>query len=515
MIILEDLCSGTAHRISLPCIIGRSLETDLSLTDDTVSHRHARIWDESGRLFIEDLGSRNGVFVNDRRVENRASLSPGDSIRVGRVALRYVPPEIIADNSTRILHSMDSEAKWEPDSRRLRWIYEMTLDLAGHQKIPLLKEKILAKLKQVFRCDQCYLGIFREDGTLETVLSAPSVGDGTPVSRSIINRLLLNGESFILADALSEETLNLQESIVAMRIRSAMCVPLVSRDNIYGLIYLACDAAGVYSQTDLEFLKAIASILAPKIENARLWEEINHHYQSAVETLRKTQSRLMNMERAKAYVWLAQAMAHEIRNPLMVIGGMVKRLDKESGDPAKSEFKAILMAAERVEEVLKEVDHFVSLPRPEKKPVRIDALIEEEVDAWRELFERSNIKPVLSLETSRLKIPLDGELFKKSLELIFREVPANIPRNSEVHLSVRDYNNYVEILIGPKDEDPVSCQIGDDLECRPSGVGLFLNLANKIISEQGGDILLETSGASPFPLVIRMPIISYDTEGSD
>ncbi len=509
IIILEDIGSGTSHRLPIPCVIGRSPDNDLSLTDETVSQRHAKILDENGSVIIEDLGSRNGVFVNGFQVEKRAALSPGDSIQVGRVTLKYdAPPEEC--EGTLILHSLDSEAKWEPDSRRLKWIYEMTLDLAGHQKTPHLEGKILSRLKQLFCCNQCYLGIFQDDGTLGTILSEPAVEEGTPVSQSIINRLLLNGESFILADALSEDALNMQESITALRIRSAMCVPLVSRDNIYGLIYLACDTAGVYNQTDLEFLKAIASIIAPKIENARLWEELNHHLQSAMETLRKTQSRLMKIERAKAYIWLAQAMAHEIRNPVMIIGGMVRRLEKESSDSPKSGFQAIFKAAERVEEVLREVDHFVSLPRPEKSPVRIDELIEEELEATRELLEKSHIKPVLRLETSRLKVPLDGELFRKSIELVLRELPADVPGNSEVHILVRESNNCVEILIGPKDEEPLPCQDGDEQECRPSGIGLFLNLASKIISDQDGEILPDTSGPSPFPLIIRMPIISYD-----
>ncbi len=60
------------------------------------------------------------------------------------------------------------------------------------------------------------------------------------------------------------------------------------------------------------------------MENARLWSELENRYASAMETLKKTQARLIDMERTAAYVRLAQAMAHEIRNPLMVIGGLVR-----------------------------------------------------------------------------------------------------------------------------------------------------------------------------------------------
>ena len=86
--------------------------------------------------------------------------------------------------------------------------------------------------------------------------------------------------------------------------------------------------------------------------------EIRGLYDNAVETLKKTQSRLMSMERARAYVWLAQAMAHEIRNPVMVIGGLARRVaQQESTGSNKDSIAAIMNSVERVEAVLKEVDN--------------------------------------------------------------------------------------------------------------------------------------------------------------
>ncbi|MDP9148128.1 MAG: FHA domain-containing protein [Acidobacteriota bacterium] len=66
-----------------PVGIGRSPDNDLPVDNLAVSNYHARVYQESGRLVVEDLHSLNGTFVNDMRVE-RATLKDGDSIHVGK-----------------------------------------------------------------------------------------------------------------------------------------------------------------------------------------------------------------------------------------------------------------------------------------------------------------------------------------------------------------------------------------------------------------------------------------------
>jgi hypothetical protein len=68
---------------------GRGLENDVVLDSLTVSREHARL-DRADGLVIEDLGSRNGTFVNGQRVQ-RARVGPGDRIRLGATELRSEP----------------------------------------------------------------------------------------------------------------------------------------------------------------------------------------------------------------------------------------------------------------------------------------------------------------------------------------------------------------------------------------------------------------------------------------
>jgi pSer/pThr/pTyr-binding forkhead associated (FHA) protein len=63
--------------------IGRSLEAHIPVDDTNVSRNHAAIDMVNGHAFVVDLGSTNGTFVNDEKVQERKALRIGDKIRVG------------------------------------------------------------------------------------------------------------------------------------------------------------------------------------------------------------------------------------------------------------------------------------------------------------------------------------------------------------------------------------------------------------------------------------------------
>ncbi len=86
-----DILSGPStipagQRVPLPdggLTIGRGPENDVDLRDREISSKHARLsLDPKGHYVIEDVGSTNGTFVNDQRVE-RQTLQNADRIRLG------------------------------------------------------------------------------------------------------------------------------------------------------------------------------------------------------------------------------------------------------------------------------------------------------------------------------------------------------------------------------------------------------------------------------------------------
>lgn len=77
--------------------IGRSEESDLFLNDLTVSRQHAVLAVEKDGVFIEDLGSLNGTFINGKLIDKRATLNDGDVIQIGRFKLLYRVGEVGSD----------------------------------------------------------------------------------------------------------------------------------------------------------------------------------------------------------------------------------------------------------------------------------------------------------------------------------------------------------------------------------------------------------------------------------
>jgi len=70
--------------------VGRSSASDIVLkSDDYASGRHAQLTRHGGLLYVEDLGSTNGTFVNGRKTVGATPLRHGDSVRVGSTTFRY------------------------------------------------------------------------------------------------------------------------------------------------------------------------------------------------------------------------------------------------------------------------------------------------------------------------------------------------------------------------------------------------------------------------------------------
>ncbi len=75
---------------NFPITIGRSPSSTLVLEDEYVSGRHARLTASDGHWWIEDLGSRNGTFVDDERLLEPRELLPGTTVRIGQTTLELV-----------------------------------------------------------------------------------------------------------------------------------------------------------------------------------------------------------------------------------------------------------------------------------------------------------------------------------------------------------------------------------------------------------------------------------------
>ncbi len=88
LVVTEGPLRGTIVPLGTSAVlIGRAPSNTLVLDDDYSSSRHARVFPQDGQWFVEDLGSTNGTFVADQRVESAVPLPTGTPVRVGQSVL--------------------------------------------------------------------------------------------------------------------------------------------------------------------------------------------------------------------------------------------------------------------------------------------------------------------------------------------------------------------------------------------------------------------------------------------
>ena len=93
LVVIRGNAQGKKHAITTGATaIGRSRQVEIRVLDPSVSGRHAVFYrDENNDVFLEDLGSNNGTFVNNEKVNGRIQLHKEDMISLGTTILKYVP----------------------------------------------------------------------------------------------------------------------------------------------------------------------------------------------------------------------------------------------------------------------------------------------------------------------------------------------------------------------------------------------------------------------------------------
>ena len=80
---------GTSFEIEDEAVLGRAPSADVRIEDSFASSAHARVFPRGQSMFIEDLGSTNGTYLNERQLRAPEQLRTDDTIRIGETEYRY------------------------------------------------------------------------------------------------------------------------------------------------------------------------------------------------------------------------------------------------------------------------------------------------------------------------------------------------------------------------------------------------------------------------------------------
>ena len=87
VVLNQDGKKQASHRLTGTIQIGRAEACQVRLDDTYASQFHARLFSRNGGWFIEDLGSTNGTYVNQRRISSPTPVQAGDRVKIGKVQM--------------------------------------------------------------------------------------------------------------------------------------------------------------------------------------------------------------------------------------------------------------------------------------------------------------------------------------------------------------------------------------------------------------------------------------------
>ncbi|MFN8091689.1 MAG: SpoIIE family protein phosphatase [Vicinamibacteria bacterium] len=276
-------------------VLGRSSKADVVVNDRFLSRLHARLSRREGGWFLEDLGSRNTTYLNDRPLGEATVVRAGDVIRLAESRIVVEDEEAVArgddgleagelSGRTVLRHAsvfLSSEDGVAPtaDARaagRLRLLNEVHKRLASPITLEALLELILESAFTHLAPDQGAVFLRRPDGTFDRAASrrSPGTKDDFGYSRRLAQEVTEKGVAALVVDTGLDERFAASESLVISGVRTLIAAPLLDDEGCLGMIALGCaHRPRPFEEGDLELLVALASAAALRIRNIALTEE--------------------------------------------------------------------------------------------------------------------------------------------------------------------------------------------------------------------------------------------------
>jgi adenylate cyclase len=286
--------------------LGRHPDQHVQILDRVVSKEHALITFVDGGYWLQDMGSRNGTYVNGERIPGRTRLNDGDTITLGSTRCVFVEGDRLPEagrpmkqvtinpafnHETAIRARLQGDDARQPEfvpeahdsleSQRPRRLREScasrsrpTRTIGSVLDIDVLLRKILDKAFEFTTADRGVILLLDESGdpVPRAVKHRKGGRRGQSSSRRPSSTRSSNNHHAVLSsDATMDSRFGGSHSIIMQGIRSTMCVPLLFRDELLGMIHLDTRiATGVFTEKDLQILTVFAHQAAVKIAVARL-----------------------------------------------------------------------------------------------------------------------------------------------------------------------------------------------------------------------------------------------------
>ncbi len=280
-------------------VFGRNKHGDYCIPNRTVSRQHAeiRVSPEGDRHILCDLGSHNGTLHNGQLIDSEVEIKAGDSITFGQVEFRvtdgdpassggprvsttqlaqYEPEKSVLLDINEALKPLPSNITEKPDV--LPTLFEMAKMLVLPEPREIMLQRSLVLVAKVIPSQRFAVLFTSEDGdevyTAATLLPEGKDPGQFNMSRTIVNQILSDKQSILIGDPRENPNFAQQHSIIMSEINSAMAVPLIDEDKVYGILYVDTTNPGHrYTNDHLRLLATFGNIIGARMLNYALLEE--------------------------------------------------------------------------------------------------------------------------------------------------------------------------------------------------------------------------------------------------
>lgn len=299
------IISGAMRGTELPIrnntiTLGRSSDSDIQIHDTLISRVHCRLEWEDEKWYLVDMGSTNGTWMVGRKVDKRVLLPLKTSIRIGNTIFELIDiyasdtqsftrpfiaysiePETLVTSSTPKGEEEEGQSLrlLKEENQRLSAVYKFQNMIASVLDEKELYPKILSAVMNVITADNAYLLLYDLDsGDFSPVGGRDANGqieeiDLNNIKKNVVDFVRENKESVLSMDDSFEKSRFHDLAGVPHVITSTMCVPMLGKRQINGMIYLNLASTNEkYTEDDLRLLTVIGHTAGMAVENSRLVE---------------------------------------------------------------------------------------------------------------------------------------------------------------------------------------------------------------------------------------------------
>ncbi len=335
-----------------------------------------------------------------------------------------------------------------------------------------------------------------------------------PLSKEngILAQTVLEGRVFSIKGAQQDPRTN-KGLVERLGIDAFASVPIFAKDKVIGVISVDNSLnRHPIREEDLQILSMLARQAGLAIENARLYEYIEQTNQE----LKSAQERLLESEKLMALGEMAAGMAHEIRNPLVSIGGFVRRLFKKfQGDAqVQTYFQVIINEVERLEKTLNEILDFSQDTQGKFKEEDLNQIVEGALELIRRELDESRI--VVQKELNPLpRLYCDGRQIRHVFYNLFLNALQAMPHGGvlgiRTELSKGSDPGWVTVEIrdtgGGIPPELLHNIFNPFFTTKASGSGLGLSIVHKIVTRHYGNVEIDNRPGEGVSFFVKLPLL--------